>query len=191
MLKRTRFLYIVLAFLCTVFWLTLVFGAAYKIVEKNYLYPLCYKDEIIATAREYDIDTALLFAIVKTESGFNPQAVSPKGAVGLMQILPSTARFIAEKKDITDYDLSDVRVNLDFGAYYWGYLTAKFDGVFETAAAYNAGEGTDKNWLNNREYSADGKRLDVIPYPETAAYVKKICESTKRYKKLYGKLLDK
>lgn len=181
----------VLAFLCAVFSLALLFGAAYKIIEKNYIYPLCYKDEITSVANKYDLDAALLFAVVKTESGFNARAKSAKGAVGLMQILPSTARFIAERKGITDYDLYDITVNLDFGAYYWKYLADKFWGFTETAAAYNAGEGTVKNWLKNAAYSADGKRLKVIPYPETAAYVKKISESEKRYKKLYGKLLDK
>ena len=191
MLKRTRFLYIISAFLCAVFWLTLILGAVYKVIEKNYIYPLCYKEEIIAVAEKYDLDAALLFAVVKTESGFNSGAVSKKGAVGLMQILPSTGQFIAEKKGITDYDLFDVNTNLDFGAYDWKYLGDKFGEFTETAAAYNAGEGTVKTWLNNKEYSPDGKRLYDIPYPETAAYVKKISERVKRYKKLYGKLLDK
>ena len=191
MLKRAHFLYMILAFFCAMFWLAFIFGAAYKIVEKNYIYPLRYQEEIVFAAETYDIDAALLFAVVKTESGFNARAVSAKGAVGLMQILPSTGRFIAEKKGANDYDLFDVQINLDFGAYYWKYLSDKFDGLAETTAAYNAGEGTVKNWLKNVEYSADGKRLKTIPYPETAAYVKKISESTKRYKKLYGKLLDK
>lgn len=191
MLKRTRFLYIVVASLCAVFWLVFLFGAVYKIIEKNYLYPLCYKEEIITVAREYDIDAAILFAVVKTESGFNAERVSAKGAVGLMQIMPSTGRFIAERKGITDYDIYDINVNLDFGAYYWKYLSDKFGDISETAAAYNAGEGTVRTWLNNREYSSDGKRLNAIPYPETAAYVKKISERVKRYEKLYGKLLDK
>ena len=191
MLKRTRFLYIVMAFLCAVFWLVLVFGAAYKIIEKNYIYPLRYENEIVFTADKYGMDAALLFAVVKTESGFNAGAVSKKGAVGLMQIMPSTGRFIAERKGITDYDIYDINVNLDFGAYYWKYLSDKFGDISETAAAYNAGEGTVRTWLNNREYSSDGKRLNAIPYPETAAYVKKISERVKRYEKLYGKLLDK
>ncbi|MBO4251942.1 MAG: lytic transglycosylase domain-containing protein [Clostridia bacterium] len=180
-----------MAIICAVFWLAFIFGAAYNFVEKNYIYPLCYKDEIVETAERYDIDVALLFAIVKTESGFNARAVSGKGAVGLMQILPSTGRFIADKKGVAEYDLTDIGTNLDFGGYYWAYLRGKFKGVNETAAAYNAGEGTVKKWLNNREYSADGKRLKAIPYPETAAYTEKICESMKRYEKLYGKLLDK
>lgn len=191
MLKRTRFLYIVMAFLCAVFWLVLVFGAAYKIIEKNYIYPLRYENEIVFAADKYGMDAALLFAVVKTESGFNAGAVSKKGAVGLMQILPSTAQFIAQKKGISEYDLKEVSINLDFGAYYWTYLWNKFGDFTETAAAYNAGEGTVKNWLKNAAYSADGKRLKVVPYSETAAYVKKISESKKRYTKLYGKLLDK
>ena len=191
MLKRAHFSYIVIAFLSVVFWMAFIVGWAYTIVEKHYVYPLYYKEEIIAVAERYDIDAALLFAIVKTESGFNARAVSAKGAVGLMQILPSTGRFIADKRRIAEYDLTSIETNLDFGGYYWAYLRDKFAGVKETAAAYNAGEGTVKKWLNIAEYSLDGKRLDAIPYPETAMYVKKIYERAERYKKIYGNLLDK
>ena len=189
--RSNKTVYIFLTFLCIAFWLTMVVAAAYKFVEKKYVYPLGYKKEIIATAEKYDIDAALLFGIVKTESGFNPQAVSVKGAVGLMQILPSTGEYIAAQKGVLNYDLFDVNTNLDFGVYYWKYLQQKFQGSTETAAAYNAGEGTVGKWLKNDKYSDDGIRLKEIPYAETKSYVKKISESEKKYRKLYGKLLDK
>lgn len=172
------------------FWVAF-FAVFFVQCAERKVYPLLYKDEITAVAEKYGIDAALVFSIVRTESGFEPIKVSGKGAVGLMQVLPSTGKYIAGKKGISEYDLFDVSTNLDFGCYYWVYLSEKFCGIEETAAAYNAGEGRVSEWLKKEEYSSDGKRLDKIPYRETREYVKKICESLKRYRKLYGKLLDK
>lgn len=189
-LKTRKYFYKMTAAAIVVFWLAFLSVFAVNLVEKR-AYPLLYEREIAEVSGKYSINVALMFAIVRTESGFDPFTVSVKGAVGLMQIMPSTGEYIAKKKGVEEYDLFNVNINLDFGAYYWNYLSERFSGIRETAAAYNAGEGTVKGWLKNREYSADGKVLDVIPYKETATYVKKICESLKRYRKLYGKLLDK
>ncbi len=188
--KTRKYFYRITAAAIVLFWLAFLSVFAVNLVEKR-AYPLLYEREIAEVSGKYGINVALTFAIVRTESGFDPFAVSIKGAVGLMQIMPGTGEYIANKKGVDEYDLFDVNTNLDFGAYYWNYLSERFLGIRETAAAYNAGEGTVKGWLKNKEYSADGKALDVIPYKETATYVKKICESLKRYRKLYGKLLDK
>lgn len=185
--KRVKGLF---AMLIAAFWIAFSSLFILSFAEKR-LYPLYYEREIIVAANKYEIDPALVFAIVKTESGFDAQSVSAKGAAGLMQILPSTGKYIADRRGISAYDLFEPNTNLDFGCYYWQYLCERFYGLTERAAAYNAGEGTVQNWLKNAEYSADGERLDVIPYSETETYVKKIFESLKRYRKLYGKLLDK
>ena len=187
---RKKFFKIFVIFV-VVFWSLFLAATVFTVLEKKYVYPLSYKEEIIAAAKRYDLDAALLFGVVKTESGFNADAVSGKGAVGLMQITPSTAEYIAKRRGIAEYDLLDAETNLDFGAYYLKYLSEKFCGITEVAAAYNAGEGTVKGWLQNKDYSPDGNRLKAIPYAETSAYVEKICKSLERYRKLYGKLLDK
>lgn len=189
-LKKRKTISRILAAAVILFWLAFIAVFFVNCSEKQ-VYPILYKNEIAEVSERYRIDPALVFAIVKTESGFDPFTVSAKGASGLMQIMPSTGKYIAEKKGIADYDLFDVTTNLDFGCYYWKYLSEKFYGLTETAAAFNAGEGTVSGWLKNREYSPDGKRLEDIPYKETREYVKKIFESLKRYRKLYGKLLDK
>ena len=181
----------ILAAVIAVFWAAFLGGFAYIGLEKKLVYPLTYQDEIFTAAEKYDLDAALLFSVARVESSFKPYAVSVRGAKGLMQILPSTGDYIAAKKGITDYDLFDVQTNVDFGAYYLKYLYGRFKEFTETAAAYNAGEGTVGGWLKNPEYSTDGIHLNKIPYGETERYVKKIYESLKRYRKLYGKLLDK
>lgn len=180
----------IFVFIIVAFWVAFLGLVAFSLVEKS-RYPLLFCDEIVATADNYGLERELLFAFVRTESGFEAGAVSGKGAVGLMQILPSTGEFIAKKRGITEFDLFDETTNLDFGAYYIRYLTERFNGLTEVAAAYNAGEGTVKVWLKNAEYSTDGITLNKIPYSETERYVEKIYKSLKRYRKLYGKLLDK
>lgn len=177
--------------LVLVFWILFLSAVFINVLEKKHIYPIVYGQTVCAAAKEYDVDTALIFSVIKTESGFNAHAVSDRGAIGLMQITPATGDYIAKKRGIFDYDLQNAATNIDFGCYYIRYLSDKFSGLTETMAAYNAGEGTVFKWLKNPDYSRDGVHLSSIPYNETDLYVKKIIKSLKRYRKLYGKLLDK
>ena len=158
---------------------------------KKFFYPLKYKDEIIAYADYYGLDRALIFSVVKTESGFDKNAVSDRGAKGLMQLTDSTSEYVAAKKGETDYDIFEPKTNVDFGCFYLRYLFLQFADIETALCAYNAGEGRVREWLNDEEYSHDGTTLDKIPFEETENYLKKIKETLFKYKKLYGKLLDK
>lgn len=156
------------------------------------LFPLSeYKSEIICAAKRYGLQPSLVFAIVRTESRFDKNAVSSKGAVGLMQLCTSTAKYVADMKGLTSYDLTDVKTNLDFGCFYFNYLLDKFNEKDVCLAAYNAGEGNVKNWLSDSKYSADGKTLDDIPLPETKEYVSRVNKSLRKYQNLYFNTLDK
>ncbi len=116
-----------------------------------------------AAARRHGLDPDLVLAVVQVESGFRPDAVSPKGAQGLMQLMPGTANALGV------LDPLDPGQNLDGGARHLGALVARYDGDLNRAlAAYNAGEG------------AVARHRGVPPYRETRDYVKKIL---KRYKK--------
>lgn len=134
------------------------------------------------------LDACLVFSVMKAESGFREDAVSEAGAVGIMQIMPSTAEFVCRREGIP-FDasrLKDGAYNTRLGCKYLAYLLKRFP-VRETAlAAYNAGEGTVSDWLNDRNYSSDGVTLDKIPYAETRGYVKKITKFTKIYEFYYG-----
>ena len=142
-------------------------------------FPRPYREIVAASG----LDESLVYALIKAESGFNEEAVSRAGAIGLMQLMPSTAEYICAKEGI-GFDrerLSDGAYNLTVGCAYLSYLLRRFS-VEETAlAAYNAGEGTVRDWLKDDSLSTDGKTLSRIPYPETESYVKKI----KKYKKIY------
>ena len=158
---------------------------------KRYYYPIRYKTEIVEQAVEFNLDVALVFAVVRVESRFNSRAESQAGAKGLMQITDGTGEYIAQKLKVNEYDLFDVKTNLRFGCYYLKYLIDRFNNVETALAAYNAGEGNVAKWLLDSMYSDDKVTLKLVPYPETREYIKKIQKSFEKYKKLYGKTLDK
>ena len=129
------------------------------------------------------LSPALAYAVMKAESNFEESAVSSAGAVGLMQLLPSTAQFIAERSGIPFLPerLFDGEYNTRLGCAYLAYLLERFEE--ETAlAAYNAGEGTVQGWLSDPRCSEDGRTLFQIPYAETRRYLKKISF----FRKIYG-----
>jgi len=113
-------------------------------------------------ARRHSLDPALVAAVVAVESGFRPDAVSPKGAQGLMQLMPATARYLGVKDSLDPVD------NLDGGTRYLRGLLTRYNGdVNRALAAYNAGEG------------AVARHGGVPPYPETLAYVRKVLQRVK------------
>ena len=146
-------------------------------------YPLKYKDEIIAAAGEYNINPAVVAALINAESGFDKDAVSRHGAVGLMQIMPTTAAWVCGQMG-NEYNknlLTDPQTNIQIGTYYLNYLLQKFVALETALAAYNAGEGNVLLWLENPKYSPDNISLSTTPFRETNAYVQKILSSTEIY----------
>ena len=183
--------YKIVTYVLIVFWCFFGLCFFYEYYSKKVLYPLGYREEVLDCAREYDLNPALVFAIIRVESGFDSNAQSGKGATGLMQITTETGKYIAEKLKVVNYDLFDAKTNIRFGCFYVRYLTDGFADARTAIAAYNAGEGNVRIWLENKAYSDDGRTLKEIPFKETRVYVNKIYESFRKYKKLYGKLLDK
>ena len=136
-----------------------------------------------AVVEESGLEPALVYAVMKAESGFDERAISPAGAKGVMQLMPSTAAFIAELENIPfdEKRLFEGEYNVRLGCAYLKYLLERFE-ERTALAAYNAGEGTVRLWLKDGRYSADGVTLDSIPYSETRQYLKKIS----LFRKIYG-----
>ncbi|MEG0835128.1 MAG: lytic transglycosylase domain-containing protein [Christensenellaceae bacterium] len=151
-------------------------------------YPLEYKDLIVEYAQKYDLDPYFVAAIIHTESGYDKDAVSSAGAVGLMQIMPETADWIAGKLDIENFDVQTMRdpqTNIEFGCWYLNFLKEKFDENLPVMmAAYNAGHNRVQDWLENPQYS-DGKNLTDIPIEAADNYVKKVTKAYDKYKEYY------
>ena len=188
--KRGFALKICIAF-AILFWTATCMVFFYSFVEKNYLYPLKYKEEILFYSEKYDLSPTLVSSVINTESSFNTYAISNKGAKGLMQLKDTTAEYIANMMGENGYELFDHETNIKYGCFYLRYLLNKFNDEKTALASYNAGEGNVRVWLKDPRYSYDGKILHTIPFPETDKYLKKIYKSLEKYQKLYGKLLDK
>ena len=152
-----------------------------------FTYPKKYETEIAKVCAEFEISIPTFYALINTESSFDPSAKSPAGAIGLTQVLPSTAEYICVKNnlDYTQFDLYNPNDNLYIGAMYLRYLLDKFDATYTALAAYNAGETVMRTWLNDERYSYDKISLYNIPYKETAKYIDKIKNGEKIYREFY------
>ncbi len=140
-----------------------------------------YADLIEASALEFGVDEAVIYAVAEAESHFDPKAKSLAGAIGIMQLMPETAFWIAENlsfEGCEEDDLYSPEVSIRFGTWYLSYLFSVFDENWQVYAAYNAGEGTVKGWLKQKNFSKED-----IPYPETKRYVRKVERAVKRYGK--------
>lgn len=154
------------------------------------LYPLDYIETVDQYAEEYSVPRVLLFAVIHTESGFQPDAVSSAGAMGLTQITPETFHWLQTKtgETLPDEALFAPETAIRYGALFYSLLLTEFDNDWFTAvAAYHAGRGQVNIWLSNPEYSADGKTLDAIPSKDTNHYVHKVFRAVEVYYNLYEK----
>lgn len=175
--KITVVFFVVILFICSIFCIA-------KITLKK-TYPIKYESKITELSNLYGLEKTLIYAVINVESGFDESVISGAGAVGLMQITPSTANYVAKMKGAKEFDLLEPSVNLDFGCYYLKYLIVKFKDTNLALCAYNAGEGNVFSWLKNKEYSSDGKTLVKIPFKETREYIKKISFNQAMYRKIY------
>jgi soluble lytic murein transglycosylase len=144
----------------------------------SFRYPKKYDQIVTEVAARYALSPALVMGVIHAESGFRADAHSPKGAEGLMQVLPDTARGL----DIPPETLSLPPVNIEAGTRYLAYLRARFPDRRTYLAAYNAGEGRVAGWLRDPAYSADGKSLRSIPYEETRNYVERVTDAERVYR---------
>jgi soluble lytic murein transglycosylase len=155
--------------------------------------PLRHEDIIRQQAADKGLDPSLIAGVIYVESRFRDQT-SHAGAKGLMQILPSTADYIARKSGGTAFeqgDLATPQINIAYGSWYLRYLLQHYHGNELLAlAAYNAGEGKVDEWY--REASARGEDFEAathIPFPETRNYVERVFEARSRYRQEYRREL--
>lgn len=154
-------------------------------------YPEAYMTMVTAEAKKNSIDPYWVLSIMREESHFNPDTLSRSNAHSLMQILPSTGKWIAEKVGHRRFSKSDLwkpEVNIKFGCWYLKYLADLFNGDLHLASAsYNGGQGNIQRKVEKGPYAHLGvlERLDRVPLPETRDYYKKVMGSYWNYKRLY------
>lgn len=157
-------------------------------VQKN-AHPVRYESYVEVYASQYNVPEYVVYAVINTESGFNASLESPTGERGLMQMSPELFALISSEQHLDekiDADaLFDPEISIRYGVYYLRYLFNEFQSWSTAIAAYDAGESTVKEWLDNIKYSSDRKNLTSIPEKETAAYVKKVNGAISYYKTTY------
>ena len=154
-------------------------------LARTFLYPVSYADQVQGSADRHGVDARLVCAVIKCESGWDSDARSSAGAVGLMQVMPSTADSLAEMGVVDDSvwdpdNLSDPATNIEYGSAYLAYLQENFSSTDEVVAAYNAGIGTVNQWL-----SEGGSISDSIDYPETSQYLERVDRAYEGYVRCY------
>ena len=158
---------------------------AQDMLEKS-LYPIKYSKYVEKAAADYDLDAALIYGVIHTESHFIEDAESHAGAVGLMQVMPSSFEWLQKLRgtELPESELEKPAVNIDYGCYLLRYFLNEYSTEQAAVAAYNAGFVVT-DWLSDSSISPDGKTLVNIPYEETANYVEKVINAKKMYIKLY------
>ena len=169
--------------------LGIIINSVWNYIEiKNH--PVTYAEIVKKYSIEYGVPERVIFATIKTESSFRSDAVSSSGAMGLMQMKPSTFEWLTSDEHLDEAlstdSLFDPEVSIKYGTYYLSYLAKKFDYDWDTVStAYNAGEGTVREWLKNDEYVNANGELVKIPKKEARSYTKKINDAIEIYQKLY------
>lgn len=159
-------------------------------------HPIYYKDLIEQYAAENNLKPAFVTAIILNESSFRTDAESSVGARGLMQLMPSTAEWIAGKLDISGYSFDrmyDAETNIRFGTWYLGYLSRLFRGdPVSVAAAYHAGQGQVSGWLSDPGISKDGVTIDLESLSDgpTKTYARRVTQAYGIYEALYYPPVD-
>lgn len=174
-------------------WLTIFIFLAVILTFPKWItifYPQPHQDLVFAKAGESGVDPLLVFAIIRAESKYENTAESPVGAKGLMQIMPDTARWIAQQRGIKDFDpltLHDPDTNISFGCWYLAYLSREFKGQTPLViAAYNAGINKVREWGQSGVWDGDPAHLERIPYPETRNYVQIVLKNHRAYQSVYS-----
>ncbi len=165
-----------------------------KNIFDTYRYPRKYRAHVEQYASLYGAEPNMIYAIMKAESGFDPQAISPVGAVGLMQIMPDTYKYEIREKIGSNAEtdvLYDPDENIQAGVYYFSKWYRYFGTSLEALAAYNAGIGNVKTWIEYGYTDENGfLDLEKIPFEETKLYVKRVLEYKEIYDGLYGHIAD-
>ena len=176
----------IIAIIVVVALLIVTIGSLRKIILKIN-YPQKYAEYIEKYAKENQIEKELIYAMIKAESNFKEKAKSNKDAIGLMQILDTTAYEVAEELEIEikKEDLINPEINIQIGTRYITKLLNIYGNVELAIAAYNAGIGNVNNWIQQGIIKKDGTDIENIPFKETNNYVRKIIRNYKIYMELY------
>lgn len=159
-------------------------------IMRRYFYPVSQREAIVESAGRHGIDARLVCAVAKCESNWDARAQSGAGAIGLMQVMPSTAETLAGFGYVDGWSypvesLGDPIVNIEYGCACLNYLDDHLDTTDQVIAAYNAGLGSVQEWT-----AGEGELSDLITFPETQLYLVRVKDAYTRYCDLYDEALN-
>uniref|UniRef100_UPI001881BA05 transglycosylase SLT domain-containing protein n=1 Tax=Microcoleus sp. LEGE 07076 TaxID=915322 RepID=UPI001881BA05 len=151
------------------------------------LYPFPYLENIVKWSQERQINTVLVTALIRQESRFMPAIKSVVGATGLMQVMPETGAWVAEKINLKKYSLENVDDNIKLGTWYLDHTHDEYkNNSMLAVASYNAGPNAVADWLKRFDFSDPDAFAEKIPFPETKGYVKSVFENYWNYLRIYN-----
>jgi soluble lytic murein transglycosylase len=158
------------------------------------LFPFPYQDIIFNWSSQRQLNPLLVTSLIRQESRFEKEIRSPVGATGLMQVMPGTASWIAEKINVKDYSLTKPEDNVKLGTWYLDYTHREYNNNSMLAvASYNAGPGNVAKWVKQQGLGDADEFVEKIPFPETRGYVESVFGNYWNYLRLYdseiGRLL--
>ncbi len=152
-------------------------------------YPRRFQQEVEAFSAQNGLEPSLVYAVIRTESGFDQEAESSVGARGLMQLTPDTYYWVryrlGEEGSASSNQLFDPSENIKYGTANLRLLLDRFGSQETALAAYHAGWGNVSRWLEDQRYSQDGQSIHSIPFADTDCYVSKVIDTAELYRRLY------
>lgn len=152
------------------------------------LFPVNYSEFVDKYSAEYGVDRSLVYAVIKAESGFDANAESEKGAMGLMQLTEETALWCGEKMglELSTEEIKNPETNIKIGIWYFNYLLNATGSEELAIISYNAGINKVREWINEGTINKDNPDFNAIPYEETQNYIKKVLLYEQIYITLYN-----
>lgn len=185
--KDTRSIYALLAFRVIV--AIMIAALFFTNLPNKLTYPKLHWDKAKQYGEAFGIDPYLIMALMKVESNFRSTVKSKSGAIGLMQVMPDTGKWVAETLGTGNYYdnmLLDPDFNIMIGSWYISYLLDDYEQPAAAIAAYNAGMGNVDGWIEGGTWSGNGDELTDIPFEETKGFVRRVLRAWDIYAKTYG-----
>ena len=184
--KRVSLLKIIAMALAFMLVISVSVGVFCKVLLEN-IYPQNYTEYIDKYCEQYSVPKDLIYATIKTESGFDENAQSEAGAIGLTQITPETFLWLMTKtgESYVEEDLKNPEISIKYCVIFYSLLLNEFSSTRTAVAAYHAGRTQVNLWLADSRYSADGVNLTSIPSKATGHYVSKVISAINIYNNLY------
>jgi len=190
MLMKDRKIWLRRLFIRSLFLLTILLLFFNMNFLLRMIHPIHYRDRIDRQAQEFQMDPMLIAAVIRVESKYQSDVVSGKGAVGLMQIMPETGQWIAERLNLIGFEaeqLKNPEINIHMGTWYLSYLRDEFGGdTIKALAAYNAGRGNVQHWLTSSRWDGTLENVEEIPFKETRNYIERVLHFYNTYKRVYN-----